>query len=134
VKLGRGITSFRGQPKPFRGLDIVLRNAVAVSVCQPKIELGDCQTLIRSLAQPRGRLGIIPLHTQASGVHLPEVELGERITPVGKGTQYSVRGGVIAFADSGSSVIEWARGCARSEAQHENEGAEDRRPQGPHLR
>jgi hypothetical protein len=53
--------------------------------------LGNCQTLIRSLADPRDRLGIIPLHTQTSGVHLPEVELGKRTTLFGKGTQYLER-------------------------------------------
>jgi hypothetical protein len=88
--------------------------------------LGNCQTLIRSLAEPRDRLGIIPLHTQTSGVHLPEVELGKRITLISKGTQYLVRHTVVAFADGSSSIIEWARGCARSQAQHEHNGAEDR--------
>jgi hypothetical protein len=79
--------------------------------------------LIRSLADPRDRLGIIPLHTQTSGVHLPEVELGKRTTLFGKGTQYLERHTVVAFADGSSSIIEWARGCARNEAQHEHNGA-----------
>jgi hypothetical protein len=51
---------------PSRSLGVVLRDAVAIHVGEPEIVLSDRQTLIRSLAQPPGRLGIIPLYAPTS--------------------------------------------------------------------
>jgi hypothetical protein len=37
-----------------------------------------------SVAQPPGRLGIIPLYTPTSGIQLPEIKLGKGITLTGE--------------------------------------------------
>jgi hypothetical protein len=106
MELSRWIAFIGGKPKPSRGLSIILWDAVTVGVREPKVMLGDRQTLIRCFTKPPDRLGVIPSHAPTSGVQLPQVELGKRVSLVGKRTQYLERDRIVGLTQGGSSIIE----------------------------